>query len=215
MKTKDNLVNNIDHIKQKILGIRFIIPMFLTMSLSAIFALIASIVYIIGKSQYIPYVVTVDKEGVVITKSNIKKLDNIPKQYIASELCQFIKNTREVLKDKELQEEAIFKSYSFINNEHMTSKLDKHFIENNPFTSAKNKNVYITINNIIEKSSHSYEIDFTENHVAKFQEDKKVKYRALITYKTINVDLLSSKEILLNPLGIIVEDIFISEYMGA
>lgn len=169
----------------------------------------------VNRSQYIPYVVTVDDHGVAITSGIAKQITKTDDQIVAATLSQFIVDARSVTVDISYIKTAVERVYAHLKenspaiayiNEFYTADKGK----NNPVVRAQEELVSVQINSILKQSKQTYVIEWTET--ARARSGEKIKpdmiMKALISYefgvKSKSDDI---KGIINNPLGLYISQI--------
>lgn len=192
---------------------RTLIPIVAILVLGAICLFVtAALITRAHTPNLVPYVVTLDKQGVVLKQGIVNRQQDIPRQAIASEIANFVSCIRTVSKDKEYLKNNLTKAYSHIlNDSNAKNKLDKLFKKANPFLKAEKVTIYTSINNVVELSKNTYQIDWTETSQDTLSKESKDKYRAIINYEIKkNFNFEDEASTLLNPLNIYITDFFIS-----
>lgn len=167
-----------------------------------------------GRSNLVPYLVTVDKQGVVLNQGTLSPHPEVPQAAVASVLCRFVQDVRMISSDAALQTEAITAAYSHIlEGSQAKTELDSYYRSINPFELGQREQVNITISNVIAQTGSTYQIDWLERRVGKNNRSER-SMRALISYELGPVDGLNAQGLLLNPLGIYVKDFVVSEVIA-
>ncbi len=165
-----------------------------------------------GRSRVVPYLVTVDRQGVVLGKGIVSEASHLPQSVIAATLCSFIQNLRLVTPDRELQRGAVLEVYSHVQDDSKACrKLNDFYREHNPF--AADTNVSVQMNNVISQSERTLQLDWTELHSGE-RRSKTLHYRALISFSCSGSVPDDPKLMLKNPLGIYIDDFVISEVLS-
>ncbi len=166
-----------------------------------------------SRSQLVPYVVSVDKQGVVLNQGPLDSDVTVPPQVVAATLCSFITNLRQVSVDAAMQRAAITAVYSHIQEGSMAQQeVDKFYQTDNPFARGEKERVTVEIANVIAHSGQSYQIDWQERVEGKLSVSER-KMRALISYEVLGGQDLEAQNLILNPLGIYVSDFVISQVL--
>ena len=175
------------------------------------------------RSTVVPYVVTVDKHGVVLNEGTLPSLSSnqdLPASVITSQLCEFVRNVRLITKDNEIQHQAILQAYAFVlPNSELAQELSTYYRNHNPFTLAQKQTVTIEIANVINVGEHTLQIDWVEHlHSAdpliNRQEDQERKLRALLTYSIEDAAQQDTESILLNPLNIYIHTFIVTDVIA-
>jgi type IV secretion system protein VirB5 len=136
------------------------------MLLSLILAL--GIVWISARTKVIPYVVEVDKLGYAITIPTALTVSNTPgtvermKRY---EIAAFIRNARSVSSDPAVEQNMLNELLAHSRgaaNKFLESYYHADDFAKNPFQIAKHQTINIQIETILQQSSKSYEVHWSE-----------------------------------------------------
>ncbi len=181
--------------------------------LCAAFGFISLGAYIVlaERSNLVPYLVTVDRQGVVLHQGTLNAHREVPPAAVAAVLSRFVQDVRRVSSDSQMQTAAITSAYSHIRDGSQAKvELDQYFRSSNPFERGRRERVDVIIANVIAQTGSTYQIDWVEKKSVE-QVSSSRSMRALISYTLGPVDDLSADNLLLNPLGIYVEDFVVSE----
>ena len=217
MSTKHNLHSllAINKAHESLKGrVFYILITLISLSFVCIFAALS--LYLYTTKTLVPYVISIDKHGVVLAHDRLNKIDSIPESAIITEMCSFIRNLREVTADEDLQTRFILKAYSYVKSKVIYDEISSYFIENNPLIISSTSKKSVEIVNVLKSKNKTLQIDWVEKSVNlnDRKEDRKTM-RALLCYEVdLNLQRDSSK-ILNNPLGIFVTELSISEIVGA
>ncbi len=165
------------------------------------------------RSSLVPYLVTVDKQGVVLHQGKLDPHPEIPRQVIAATLCDFVQHVRAVSSDPTVQRAAITAAYAQVREGSAAQReLDSFFRTHNPFSRGEKERVQVVISNVIAQNGSTYQIDWQERSLSELAESSRAM-RALISYETAGTSGISPENLLLNPLGIFVSDFVISDLL--
>ncbi len=165
--------------------------------------------------RVIPYLVTVDSHGVVLSKGEATRASSVPGAVVAAQLGDFVKNMRQISSDQALQKQAILQTYSYVKDgEKAQTQLDRYYRSLNPFEIMKKKRVEVELNNVIAQGPSTYQIDWTE-FITQGSFRREQKMRALISYRIDDEVPQDAQALLLNPLSIYVVDFVLSEVIGS
>ena len=109
-------LENIDIAKESLK--KEIMPLFTALIASA-FGLIslAALIYLqIYKQQVIPYIVTVDRQGAILTSGALNAAKGIPEEIIAATSCDFVEKIRTNTLDNDLKRKNIEFIYAHTKN---------------------------------------------------------------------------------------------------
>lgn len=175
------------------------------------------------RSNMVPYVVTIDKHGVVLNEGAVPALKNqqdLPAGVVTAQLCDFVRNVRLITKDSAIQHQAILKAYAFVKpNSDLSKELSTYYRDHNPFTLAQKQNVMVEIANVLQVGEHTVQIDWVEkiqNNDPLLQRDKiqERPLRALLTYSIEELAPQETEMILLNPLNIYLHTFIVTDVIA-
>lgn len=163
----------------------------------------------IFKQEIIPYIVTVDRQGAILTSGALKAADGIPEEIIATTLCDFLEKLRCAGDDHDLKRRDIEYIYAHLKDKSSAlAYVDDYYQKQDPF--LKDRYVKIELQNLIRAAQKTFQIDWIET--TDFNKShKRQKMRAQITYELVRVKHRSLNSLKLNPLGIFITDIRLSE----
>lgn len=168
-----------------------------------------------GKSQYIPYLVTVDTNGSLLTHGELKENHQISKNATATFICDFLEGLYNVYLDKQLQVNTINQIYAQIE---LGSKAqdfaDSYYQSNNVLETSKELIQKATIQSIVMLTGQTYQLDF-EVYTKSKTVDSLKKYKAIITFKQKALTYTKLDDLRLNPLGIFITQIAVSQRIEA
>lgn len=186
----------------------------LTVVLSLLIAAgsLGGLMYLGGKSEYIPYIVERSESGATIGGGVVTEvsLADVGSSITQTEVGEFIEKARRVTPDRDLQAVFVRELYT-----HLTSgssaktKMDEWFRANNPMARSSVELVTPKITNILKQSAGTWLVDWTETTRdragALIREPEKM--RAYITVIRANHSSSSSEfDRRKNPLGIFIDD---------
>ena len=168
-----------------------------------------------NRSQYVPYIVTVDDHGVAITSGIAKQITKTDDQVVAATLSQFIVDARSVTVDITYIKTAVERLYAHLKEQSQAlAFINEYFVsdkgKNNPVVRAQEELVSVQINSILKQGKQTYVIEWTETTRARNGEKIKpdMSMKALISYefgaKAKSDDI---KGIINNPLGLYINQI--------
>jgi len=176
---------------------------------AAVFAVVG-LVYIGSISNIAPYMVHIkDNRAYPMGYAEQYKISGAhKKKVVLNSLMRFIENFRQVTPEKKLQEKFVAEVYSFMQKSmpaYMT--VNDWYERNNPFKS--DQTILCQITYIVEEKKDNFRVEWTEKSYdgnSKFKEIKKFK-------GTIEIKFIipkSEREIIKNPLGIYIENLYFS-----
>lgn len=181
----------------------------LCFSLAISFFFMGAYVYNSSQSKFVPYIVTVDNHGLVISSDLIDTKFNVPRQVLITTLGDFIQCLRQVSTDNEMQKQCVYKVYSHVKDKALMTKLDHLYRQNNPFELMKKGFKRIVIDSIILNSNNSATVTFKEHSFFDGQ-DYIAHMQANLVFELGNVS--KDKHILKNnPLGIYIKALVLNE----
>ncbi len=130
--------------------------------------LAAGIIYLAARSRYIPYVVTLDRQGFALTAPGATSVAEPllgQNRIIRYEIAGFIRDAREVVGDP-LAETEILNRVKARSGNATLHYLDHWYNDNghvhDPFKLAKDKRVTVDIDSILKLSAETYQVRWTE-----------------------------------------------------
>ena len=165
-----------------------------------------------GKSEIIPYLVTVDKNGSVLTHGEVKPTYNYSHEILASFMCDYIEALYTVSHDQNYQVTLIQKAYAMTKLGSQAQEFADKLFKERADLEDKVPRTFVNIASIVSKSAHSFEVDFIVNEFAKGStESTKVPYKAILTFKQDNFDFDDLDNLRLNPLKVFVSELNVHE----
>ncbi len=186
--------------------VRTLIPMAFGLAGCAFgFISLCAYISLAGKTRIVPYVVTVDRTGAVLWRDDLKGSPKIPEAAIASDIASFIADLRTVTEDQNLKAQAVRRVYSRLSEgtqaleavERHYHKAQEHEIEHST----------VSIENILRVSPDTFQIDWNEQS----GDGDGVLMRARISYTLAPSDGMSLDALKLNPLGLRVAALSLSQ----
>lgn len=198
-------------------------------SLALSFFCLAALIAQSSRPALQPYVVTVDRQGVVLNRGPLTPASEaLTPALVAAELSEFVRNVRMVTPDKTLQRELMTKAYALVApNSKVFFDLDAYFNAHNPLSNKAPYAVTVDILNVIATGEHTVQIDWREQShagaadtmVSAPEEGYERTMRALVSFEqdsalTQGTAEGSERLLLLNPLGLIVTEFVVSDVMA-
>lgn len=177
--------------------------------ISASIALISAggVVYIGAQSKVVPYVVEVDKLGMVAAISPADKAVSVDARIIRAYLARFVTDWRTVSIDAVAQKAAIARLYAMLpNGSPALNKINEHFRANNPFTAAAKHRIVVEVTDILKISDQTWQVEWlevTRNLRGELTNSVRVKASITVGVTPPNDERL----ILINPLGVYATDL--------
>ncbi len=181
----------------------------LCFSLATSFFFMGAYVYSNSQSQLIPYIVTVDSHGIVVSSDIVDSKFQVPRQALIATLGDFVQCLRQISTDKQMQKQSIYKVYSHVKDKNLADKLDSIYRQDNPFELMQKGFKQITIDSIILNSNNSATVTFIEQ--SNFDGQESIKHMQANLIFEINQVSKDKQIIKNNPLGIYVKALVINE----
>lgn len=156
-----------------------------------------------SKLTIVPYVITVDRTGVVLAHEELTGAPSIPEQALASDLAGFIENLRLRSEDPKVEEQAVRRVYAHLKENSQAFETVEHF-----YTKERDQlsaNSMARIENILRVSTHDFQIDWCEDA----PHEKNHCMRAQLGYELVPLgkDLSTLR---FNPLGVRISSLSLS-----
>ena len=146
-----------------------------------------------GKTQFRPYVVTVDKQGSVLFLEKPNQ-DSLNSKVKASFVCEYVDRLYAVSEDKALQRR-------FINEIYAKTSLGSVASVMSYATALRNT----AIESVVSLSDNTFEVTFKLMTKQK-EQTLTERYKAFVSYKRLNVAYDNLEDVRLNPLGLFVNE---------
>lgn len=185
-------------------------------AITALFSVILAIgglIYVAGKSQFIPYVVEVDQLGRAAAVGPVTSADKFDNRVVKALLARLVHNWREVTADIELQKQRVFDVYAHIAvSDPVYATLNEYYQANDPFQRARTEIVSAEIISLLPLGNGIWQVEWSER-----KRDRKgaslgkiKKYRAAIT-TVFTESPQKERQLLVNPIGLYITDLTWSE----
>lgn len=171
--------------------------------LSAVIILSIGLTMLANKSQFLPYIVHVDRLGDAQFVNLVKERGQIELPEYRAFLNQYIRNAFNVIADPIAQKNALDLVYATTGDK-ANHTLNEYYKENDPFEYARERIKEIKVNSILPKSDKSWQVSWTEtirNLDGRIEGRK--NYQGILTLTQHRVN--DYQKLLLNPLGLFVE----------
>lgn len=170
--------------------------------------LVAGIVITATQNKVVPYVVAVNELGDALPVQRADRASPVDERIIRAHLARWVKNVRNVSMDATAQRAMLLEAYANINrNAPAYGELNEHFQKHDPFARSKDELVKVNIESVLPISANTWRVEWKEQ--VRGRKDGKLlsesPYQATIT-TSINPPE-DEKNILVNPLGIYVDDL--------
>lgn len=182
---------------------------FALMEFAVILGMIGVFCTFIQAPKYIPYVVELDKLGVVVNSRPANSDYKASEQVIKSTVADFISNLRMVTADIALQNDAIRRVFSHLNATDPARRVCLEWYDQSPFERAKEVLVSADVKTVLRQGDSTWQVEWTEtvrNHNGDLISRNTM--RALVTvYQSQSDDQTTDQTMRLNPLSIFVRDL--------
>ena len=179
------------------------------MEFAVILALLAMLSDTYHTPKYIPYIVELDKLGVVVKASPASVAQKADDRVIKATLADFISNVRLVTPDIGLQRKAVQSVFAHVGSQDPAMQWLTQWYRVDPLARSKDYIVSTEVNSILKQSDITWQVEWVEfvrNHQGELISSD--TYRALISvYQSQSSDSISQDDLLKNPLSIFVKDI--------
>lgn len=164
--------------------------------------LLVSLIHVSDRSRFIPYVVSEDTSGNTSFSGFLQKSTVVNPLEVNAFVRRYITNMRSVIADPVAQKEALDFVYATSANQSV-NMLNAYYKNNSPFTQAKQHTVEVQIDNVIQKSTQTWQVDWTEiQRNLSGNVTNQTHWEALVTVG--HQPVTAAAEINVNPLGLFV-----------
>jgi type IV secretion system protein VirB5 len=169
--------------------------------------LVAGIVFTASQKKWIPYVVAVNELGDALPVKRADAASPVDKRIVRAQLARWIKNVRSVYLDQAAQKAMVLDAYTSINRKAPAyGELNDYFQKKDPFLRAQESLVKVSVESVMPISENTWRVEWKEQ--IRGRTDGKLvselTYQATITTSVNPPE--DEKNILMNPLGIYVDD---------
>ena len=186
--------------------VRALIPMAFGLA-GCSFGLISLCAYVklASETRIVPYVVTVDRTGAVLWRDDLKGSPRVPEAAVASDIASFIADLRTVTDDQNLKAQAVRRVYSRLSEgTQALEAVERHYRQQQDADAGQSA---VSIENILRVSEDTFQVDWSESS----GEGAGVLMRARISYAISPPDGMSLDALKLNPLGVRVAALSLSQ----
>ena len=181
------------------------------LSLLVTLGCMAGLLHLSARSQFIPYVVEVDKTGNVQAVARADQMAPANRAVIEAQLEKFITLSRRVTTDIALQRSAIFGVFAMLTPDApATSKMTEHLSgapDQTPFERAKRETVSTEIKSVLQQSAETWQVQWTETTYDRSGSRKaQASMQALVHVYQGDPRFVTEQALRENPLGIYVRD---------
>jgi type IV secretory pathway TrbF-like protein len=177
--------------------------------ISGLIALVAGIgvAYIGAQSKVVPYVVEVDKLGQVAAVAPAERSSSVDPRVLKAYLARFVVDWRSVTVDRQVQKASIDRVYAMLPSASIAvRKLNDHYQAHNPFAVAASASVDVSITNVLQISSQTWQVEWLEvTRDSRGEVKSRVRMRA--SFMLGITPPTQETLILVNPLGIYIVDL--------
>lgn len=118
-----------------------------------------------SQSKVVPFIVEVDKLGQAHAYGYAEKTKLGDERFVKAQFVNFVTDFRSISSDTVLQRHRVFSVYKYVmRGTPANTMLDKFYSDsvNDPFSKSKEMTVTVQINNVLQSSPTSYQIEWTE-----------------------------------------------------
>lgn len=124
---------------------------------------VGGLIYVAGKSQFIPYLVEVDGQGRAAAVGPLTEANEQNPMVTKAMLAGFVRNWREVTADIEIQKRRIFAAYAHISQADPSfTTANEYFKANDPFERAKTETVVVEVESPLSLGNGAWQIEWVE-----------------------------------------------------
>lgn len=169
----------------------------------------AGAIYLSCTKEVRAYIVQTDKQGSI---QSVKSIDDqtdpkVLSRVISRQLVNWIKNTRNVTIDAQIERENVKEAYACIQiDTPAMTKLNEHFKSNDPFSLAEKETIYADITSILQLKDGAYQLQWKEKTMDRTGRlTKPVESWSAVCYTEI-LPPHNEQSLFLNPTGLIIRD---------
>ena len=174
---------------------------------------VGGMIHIGSQSQFVPYVIEVDKLGQTLPVSVADKAAPADPRIVSSLLARAITLARMVTPDVVVQRNAIFELYASLDSSDPAALKMQEYLgsdsDTSPFKRAAKETVDVQITSVIPQSDETWQVDWMETVRARGDGSiiSRFRMRALVRiYVVPPTNRTSEEQIRKNPLGIFIRD---------
>jgi type IV secretion system protein TrbF len=174
------------------------------LSMSTTLVCVTGMVTIGYRSHTVPYVVALDEVGRAVPVVPAKQVAVKDVRLQEATVARWITNLRTVVIDPVVQRKMVDEVYGLASASSAASQaLTDWYQQNSPFARLQKETVDVSVESIVQQSSKSYEVVWSEStHDLFGQLQGTHRYRAIVTVNTQEVS--DPEQALINPLGLYV-----------
>ena len=174
---------------------------------------VGGMIHIGSQSNFVPYVIEVDKLGQTLPVSVADKAAPADPRIVSSLLARAITLARMVTPDVVVQRNAIFELYASLDSSDPAALKMQEYLgsdsDTSPFKRAAKETVDVQITSVIPQSDETWQVDWMETVRARGDGSiiSRFRMRALVRiYVVPPTNRTSEEQIRKNPLGIFIRD---------
>lgn len=168
---------------------------------------VCGLAWIGAQSRFVPYVVQVDQLGQAQAVRPADKADSADPRVVKAYLARFVADWRGIGSDRELILNAVKQAYTMLPKGYPSlSRLNEYFAQNDPFRRAESATVAVQVNNLLQVSEKTWQIDWTEttrDRISGATSQARWRASATVLLQPPN----DEASILQNPLGVYITDL--------
>jgi len=183
------------------------------LSLAITFVCMFGMVALSMRSKVVPYIVAVDNGGHVISQGIATQASTTDDRMIRAALYEWVENYRNVSSDAVVERHAINKVYAMIGSGSPAAvKVTENYRSSSPLSRSQTQVVSVEVNSVFATSPKSYEVDWAEKTMGLDGTLLSTQnFKSAITIAVHPPD--EEKLVRVNPLGIYITDISLSEVL--
>ncbi|MGN1281194.1 MAG: VirB8/TrbF family protein [Succinivibrio sp.] len=162
------------------------------------------------RSMYVPYLVTVDRQGSLIDHGLIRPSFSVSANMKSSFACDYIEKLYSVSSDKELQYRYLTEVFAMTAMKSQAFGFIEEYYTSNEVLSDSYSHRTVRIDSVASLSDSTFLIEFYVPSV-KSSASFSGRYKSKLTLELRELDYDSLEELRLNPLGIFVTEITLSK----
>ncbi len=166
----------------------------------------ASLLYTLlnsNSTSYLPYIITIDKNGALLGHDTITET-SIPEPARAAFVCDFIEALYTISSDRDYQVRLIRTVYARLSKDALLrSMVDSHYEQSEKLFLTKNHHREVIIESLLKKSEKTYEVEYTiKNRSEKTMSTE--QFKATVVLSDCTREKRSLEDLRLNPLGLLI-----------
>lgn len=167
-------------------------------------------IYLSCTKEVRAYIVQTDKQGSI---QSVRSIDTrtdpkILSGVVSKQLVNWIKDTRDVTIDAQIEREHVTEAYAYIQKDTPAmTKLNEHFKNNDPFKRAEKETIYVDITSILQLKDGAFQLQWQEKTMDR-QTGRLTKLAetwSAVCYTEI-LQPHDERSLLRNPTGLVIKD---------